>query len=1654
MSDGDRFGALREKFVEFFGAAPGHIGRFFNHAFRLVLGGTAVERILKQLQPTVDAINALEPAMVKLTDTELAAKTVEFRHRLAGGETLDDLLVEAFAVVREAARRLEGTPYPKRHYDVQLVGGIVLHQGKIAEMITGEGKTLVATLPAYLNALAGKSVHVVTVNDYLARRDAAWMAPVYEFLGLSVGAIQSDMDPDERQPIYASDVVYGTNNEFGFDYLRDNMKIRVEDQVQRELHYAIIDEVDSALIDEARTPLIISGAPDQRATERYVVANRAAQRLRKGEHYEVKEKEHSVVLTEAGIQAAQKLVGVTDFYRGKNLDWPHFLDNALKAKELYRRDRQYVVREGEVLIVDEFTGRLMPGRRWSDGLHQAVEAKEGLRVQEENPTLATITFQNFFRLYDKLAGMTGTALTEAEEFAKIYNLEVVPIPPNRPLRRMSHPDVIYATDAEKVDAIIEEIVETHEVGRPALVGTVSVERSEMLSERLKRRGVKHVVLNAKYHKKESAIVAQAGELGAVTIATNMAGRGTDIVLGGNPSLELQAELETQWKKPEHEARDLINVFRNARRFTEEPPPDTVHLRLPGLSRGETAPWDPALPPGENIHRIAARMHIDLTPDDADTLLARFRELEEAADAGHRKVVELGGLHIVGTERHEARRIDNQLRGRAGRQGDPGSSRFFLSLEDDLMRIFMGEWVRRFMHRAGLRDGQAIEAGMVSRAIERAQKKVEQQNFGIRKHLLEYDEVMDEQRKLVYGERQAVLEAFREREPDDVAAELLAEFVRPEWLDADAVELRRSFQPARAAAAAACGVEPTEDDWRRLPFHEFCERAAAQAPTHPPGADEIAAAAHRAAAEALGTFDDPARWAPDRAGERAEALGFRLDAAWPEHFTEGLVAKLCEAVEPAALDVLVRDWVRRGLAADRPMLPAEQWDYEAYRRWIGDLPCAISGTEWAPLLGRPEKIEPLVTRRLADGFAGSAEASGPAPAREVIERLVRASVGLYLGSDLFRSHPSPERLSFWAEYRFGVRIEPGEVRELAETATGRVADAAAEAKAEQIEGPEGVTLYWYFPAVAAGVRKTLSAEGRDFAALARRLDEDFGVVVDPFDLSKLGGTALREQVGELMARSGRPIISGAGLDNIVARTYQSVVDKIVDEYVEAEAVPAERSYAPLQAWAEGLGLRASREAWAALSREELAVLLSGQVRELSDEEARGFVERCVTASVEHFLAGEPFAEDPSYPHLMAWSRGRFSFASSPVKLETAVPRAVDGRRNEAKQELVEQIGKELAAEGMEPGEQAELLVSAALQAYFMTHAATEAIDLEPLARWVNSKLHVSAPAAKMGEMMDIDERTVTDFVCERAERSLGRQKPERVVADAVGAAVDCFLPPETFPDTWAAAELEEWLKKTNLGSAFDVYELMEDVHAQMLDVFVEAVVAGYGERPAGAVAADAARHAFATFLDSDLGAADRNFASLAEKMDRKFNTTTDPFDLSKLDVPALRRRVEREANEALDARIRQLGRRAFHWVARVLILQAIDSRWKDHLAVMDSLQSGIGMRAYAQTDPKIAYKKEGYEAFEAMIDAIQEEVSDLLLKVEVELGTEVQEEQSGMELVHSSVSAYEQGQEQAVAGSQRSEGGPQPVRATKEPGRNDPCPCGSGKKYKHCCMGKT
>ena len=871
-------------------------------AFSLVarkIFGSKNEREIKRLRPDVDEINRLEPEISALSDDELRAKIAEWKAKISAieereqrDEALLEILPQVFAVVREASRRTIG----QRHFDVQLIGGMILHQGRIAEMKTGEGKTLVATLPAVLNALSGRGVHVVTVNDYLARRDSEWMGRIYGFLGLTVGVVVHGLTDQERKVAYRADITYGQNNEFGFDYLRDNMKFNIEDYVQREHNFAIVDEVDSILIDEARTPLIISGASEE-STDTYYVVDRVIPRLKAEEHYTIDEKMRTVALTEEGVTRVEQLLGVENLYDPRNILLLHHANQGLRAHTLFKRDVDYVVKEGEVIIVDEFTGRLMPGRRWSDGLHQAVEAKENVKIESENQTLATITFQNYFRMYKKLSGMTGTADTESVEFKEIYGLDVVVIPTNQPMIRIDNHDVVYKTEDEKFDAVIEEISDCHERGQPVLVGTVSIEKSERVAEKLKKTGVKHYVLNAKNHEREAEIVAQAGRFGAVTISTNMAGRGTDIVLGGNPEFMAAAEIGTK---------------------------------------------DPADP-------------------NFQAALAKY---VEQCKAEREKVLEAGGLHILGTERHESRRIDNQLRGRSGRQGDPGSSRFYMSLEDDLLRIFGADRLKGLMGRIGMEDNEPIEHRWISRAIENAQKKVESHNFDIRKHLLEYDDVMNKQREVVYHRRRELLSGASLK--DDVL----------DMCDALIEEI--------AAAHGSNEIDPAEWDWKAIDdafFKQFKFRPGFNAqteieakPIH--GTDDLieigSERVHQLYDLRETEFTEPVM----RQIEKIVMLQ-TLDALWKDHLL--------------AMDHLKEGIGLRGYAQVNPLVEYQKEGFTMFEALMAVMQQDVVEKVFSVQVQRQQDVEQIQQpkpQRVVMSHGGETEAQAAAPAKREADKVGR------------------------------------------------------------------------------------------------------------------------------------------------------------------------------------------------------------------------------------------------------------------------------------------------------------------------------------------------------------------------------------------------------------------------------------------------------------------------------------------------------------------------------------------------------------------------------------------------------------------------------------------------------------------------------------------
>ena len=861
--------------------------------------GSKNEREIKRLRPDVDEINRLEAETSALSDDELRSKIAEWKANISAiedRERRDDAMLEilpqVFAVVREGSKRTIG----QRHFDVQLIGGMILHQGRIAEMKTGEGKTLVATLPAVLNALAGRGVHIVTVNDYLARRDSEWMGRIYKFLGLTVGVVVHGVTDQERKLAYRADITYGQNNEFGFDYLRDNMKFNIEDYVQREHNFAIVDEVDSILIDEARTPLIISGASEE-STDTYYVVDRVIPRLKPEEHYTIDEKMRTVALTEDGVTRVERLLGVDNLYDPRNILLLHHANQGLRAHTLFKRDVDYVVKEGEVIIVDEFTGRLMPGRRWSDGLHQAVEAKENVKIESENQTLATITFQNYFRMYKKLSGMTGTADTEAVEFKEIYHLDVVVIPTNQPMIRIDNHDVVYKTEGEKFDAVIEEIRDCHERGQPVLVGTVSIEKSERVADKLKNTSVKHYVLNAKNHEREAEIVAQAGRFGAVTISTNMAGRGTDIVLGGNPEFMAAAEVGTK------------------------------------------DPLDP----------------------NFQAALAKY---VEQCKAEREKVLEAGGLHILGTERHESRRIDNQLRGRSGRQGDPGSSRFYMSLEDDLLRIFGADRLKGLMGRIGMEDNEPIEHRWISRAIENAQKKVESHNFDIRKHLLEYDDVMNKQREVVYHRRRELLSGASLK--DDVL----------DMCDALIEEI--------AAAHANSEVDPAQWDWKLIDdafFKQFKFRPGFSAQTEVGGkpvqsADDLteigSERVHQLYDQREAEFTEPVM----RQIEKIVMLQ-TLDSLWKDHLL--------------AMDHLKEGIGLRGYAQVNPLVEYQKEGFTMFEALMAVMQQDVVEKVFSVQVQRQQDVEQIQQpkpQRVVMSHGGESETPAATPAKRDAEKVGR------------------------------------------------------------------------------------------------------------------------------------------------------------------------------------------------------------------------------------------------------------------------------------------------------------------------------------------------------------------------------------------------------------------------------------------------------------------------------------------------------------------------------------------------------------------------------------------------------------------------------------------------------------------------------------------
>ena len=1749
---------LGERAREVLDAAPVAIARGVNRVLRFILRGSRIERTLRQLQPIVDRINSLEPEIVKLDDEELRAKTDEFRQRLAAGETLDDILPEAFAVAREGADRRIGMcsvfkprdrafaldlkpedyrdsepyldpsrlkhrkhrelfeecrkrlaegakisdlmlpasfyeeirelfpeyrpPCRMRPFDVQLIGGIVLHQGKIAEMVTGEGKTLVATLPAYLNALAGTHVHVVTVNDYLARRDRNWNAPMFEALGLTVGAIQSEMDSRERKPQYACNITYGTNNEFGFDYLRDNMKDSLEEQVQGSLDYAIIDEVDSILIDEARTPLIISG-PAEESSDRYYVANRLvntlrginAQQLPRDEvqrervlanyDYTYNLKDHSTALTERGIKKAQQFLGVDNLYHGRNMDWAPYIENALKAKELYKLDVDYVIRDGEVVIVDEFTGRLMPGRRWSDGLHQAIEAKEashGARIKEENQTLATITFQNFFRLYNKIAGMTGTALTEAAEFMKIYNLDVVPIPTNRPLRRTEYPDLVYGTATEKWGAIVEEIVNTHRAGRPVLVGTISIENSEKLSRMLERSGIKHEVLNAKHHEREAGIVALAGQFGAVTVATNMAGRGTDIVLGPCS----WSQVFKWWQEQDLAPRDLSPeaVRRQLRSEGKEGTDAEVAQELQRrLERYWLDAWGLRKPEETDLSEAEVRRRLEAHWRSRG--MAPLRLLKEDGRPVD-NVADLGGLHIIGTERHEARRIDNQLRGRAGRQGDPGSSRFFVSLEDDLMKIFMADWVRRFMQRAGLGDGEPIESGMVSRAIERAQRKVEEYNFEVRKNLLEYDEVMNEQRKIIYSQRQEVLEGGGRLDPAEVATRAVNNYLVPD-LRPPSRELPRRVFARLESIIAPQGVEIAWEEWlaadRERLVGILAERAREAFP------DGLAPEQARRWAECL--LADcrrdgepyPERWHLERLAKWASSVGEKCSRdELAAVVRRELVAFLAEAARDhyreTPLEGVLTRWFQLGFEQDAALLSRSlSWELGSFREWLRRVGVEVEVVEWTPTSSTCEALLPRWLAAATERFKGRSPG-------EVAAELAAACAEWFLASEVFLRRPGAVRLATWADQRLDVWLEPEAIERAYEE---RVAPALIELLAGKLSNlpSEDTPHAWARSLVGWHLNYQLRSPEHNIVGLASHLSARLRFGLKSFDLAKKTPQEIIEFVAAKAAErrgQAKPGERLEGLEDIALTMLENSTSRLVEQALgeRAGASAEEQSYVPLSEWASELGLSITRDQWRSLDLYGLRLHFLRQAAEVypaetTEELLADFVPRFIRATVSRYLGSETFGEQPSYSGLASWAAERFPFLPREAQLEGHLKRFAADKLKETAERLAATKLQDYQQAGTELADAVEELVGATLDLHRSMGEGDE-VDLSGLAAFAREAFDVAVQVHKLEEEAEGDERQAIRVLADRAKGRYARRGVEKLVSDAVENAFRLAMPAERFPTEWRCEDLQNWLRAVDLSAVVSAEDLRDEVMGDLVAYLERAVVEGLARRPLEQVRATVVTAALQVFLETELAREGRNYISLANALARKFDLDLDPYELSKLDGSDLQAFLRADVFKAYEGRKAQLGAKKMLWTIRQLVLQTIDLKWKDHLYNMDHLRGVIGFRGYGQKDPKVEYKREGYEMFDHMARSIEDTVTDYLLKVEFAFGEEeVRSVWRADTYIHEAAQSY-RAQQQAAEAPQGERRVARSVTARREPGRNDPCPCGRKRpdgrpmKYKNCC----
>jgi len=1687
-------------------AVPPLFGRALNAVFRFFMGGSQVERAVGGLQPIVDQVNKRGLEVRRLSDAALAAKTDEFRTRLAGGETLDDLLPEAFAAVREASSRTIGL----RHFDVQIIGGIVLHQGRIAEMVTGEGKTLVATLPAYLNALTGQAVHIITVNDYLAQRDREWMGPVYEALGLSCGVIQSDMDPMERYRAYRGNITFGTMSEFGFDYLRKNLESRAEYQIQGSLDYAIVDEVDSVLIDEARVPLIISGATGVDSGKTYTVVKRIVDELRSGVDYTVNEKDKTVTLTEEGLTAIEEAAH-RGIYESENIEWPHYVEQAIRARDLYKENRDYVIQDGEVIIVDQFTGRLQHGRRWSDWLHEAIEAKHGMPVGQEQRTVATITYQNFFRLYKKLAGMTGTALTQAEEFSKIYKLEVVPIPTHMPLRRASFPDLVYRTEGEKIDAVVEEVKRYNAAARPVLVGTTSVEKSAKLSERLKREGVQHEVLNAKNHAREAEIIAKAGQQGGVTISTNMAGRGTDIVLGEGV------------------------------------------VRCRGL-----APDDPRVP--ANCLRFRGGR-----PGDRDVCC---------------------GLHVIGTERHEARRIDDQLRGRAGRQGDPGSSRFFLSLEDDLMRLFMGNWTRSFLQNSALPPGQPIESGMVTRAIGRAQRKVEERNFEMRKQITEYDELMDQRRKGIYGDRQKLVEGGSEQSIEQLVDALLASYIDPKWAAAEGQRYvaERNYRPL-AAALAAFGVEISQQEWQEANREELDDLIRVRAKS---SSRDVAARA----AEAVGPWVEACilHWAPQDAFPSewniAGLVRFlstvgvnRAEAELRGAVLTPVVHEITRAVQATAdsstADALVRGWVDRAVEMDAAWIAGTpEWDIHALQAYCEALGLSFYASELSGRVQSRDRLAEFLTEKITQAY-------GTSPTGSLIERLVAVAVWPYLGSAAFRRRPSYEHLAFHVESRLAVQVEAETLRRAAQAAREELVEQALGAKPAQWgDGHDVEELLG--AAFSEFLSEDLSAPDRNLAGLVED-HPDLSRIEgsDAFGLTKPTYEALRTLLigvfGRLAQNSDNPV----GVEPHLLDALENAVDITVERLVSERMMGtlADECYADLTAWARKLGLTITRERWQQLDEEELVHHFAAQALQAwQDQPLEQAIERSFTIAFEMEIDAPGYAQRATYTGLAAWGarwtggpqEGGGHLEADVSRLDQERRRALDTKmrlrrrsllertrddekdlaqqvetlRKQWSDSLVSQLKERLHEASDDVNEQVDFLTGIALNAFEQSVDAKEELPFDHLSNWLKEHFRARVSVADLQEAMYGGQSSVKEFLAGKLAGQYARRDAEPLAEATVVGAMALYANARECAFGWKLDQLGRWADRARL--AFSAEDAEQEVRETVKQYFLSATLERHKQASRRSVVFDVIRSGLGSFLSVSLSTDGRNVNELAGHVGREYQFygiaaaldhhqrfvaeatagegerapeqeaageaaparaadgdaaaprgasqpldaqrllslappaplyRLQPIDLCKHSGETVRemllkeaRRLFTQARRVLPASAGELGGESLLSRGRALLIHTIDERWIEYVHAMSALLEGIGLRGYSGVDPKVAYKKEGSEMFLQMVTEAKENFArqiGLTVRRALEGQTSrVAEAYKAIQVRQAQASSvYQQAAAQAAAaaraprpGELPAQPGQQrigPIRAGKQPGRNDPCPCGATDKngrpikYKKC-----